>query len=93
MSKKILNSIFFLFFLSSSLMASPETIKLKLPKMMCKACSRKISLAFKDFAGLIKLETEPKNKLAIFNFENTKTDVKKIRFKLKQAGYESNIIE
>ena len=71
--------------------------KLEIPKMQCEGCAKKIKLAFKNTEGtyeegIFEIITKPSAKLVTFKFSKEAWKLSDILNKLKQTGYEANVI-
>ncbi|MGA9187483.1 MAG: heavy-metal-associated domain-containing protein [Methanosarcina sp.] len=61
---------------------------MKIEGMACDHCVIRVGRAIASLQGVIEVDVNLKRKEAVVNFEESRTDLEKIKAAIREAGYE-----
>lgn len=68
-----------------------KTVKLSIPSIHCEGCEQTITEAANEVKGVVDIKIS-KEKIAVIQFDPSQTEVKEIKDKIEEAGYDSEEI-
>ena len=60
---------------------------LRIEGMSCDHCVMRVGRAIASVQGVIEVDVNLRNKKAVVNFEETRTDIEEIKTAVREAGY------